>query len=484
MAKILITNAGTTLDKGDEALLNSRVETLREMISDAHFVILTYFPEMACLQNGLEKMEVIAKPVSLRMLIAGTAYIVFIRPWRLVYKFLGEFVDISIKGRKLHEIADTYNPEIIKMHMKKSSADLYAIVTAVFLCSFWRFLNKYLHVNAKSLLREKRLQEYSTSDAIINMGGDGLTETSPSLYFIINLLFGILLGKHVILYAESMSPGRFKGWERYLARFVLNSASLITLREELSKKALQELNINKPPIYVTADSAFLLKTASVQRIDEIFARENIGKNNHPIIGFSVSGFATRFGQSSKSPKEKEEEYIKMLAQSVDYLIDTLDAMIIFIPHNIAPGGDDRLIANAICQRTKNKKNIISIINEYTSEELKGVIGSCDLFIGTRMHATIASTSMCVPTISIAYGHKAHGIIGEMLGQDKYVLDIGGFTGDELISKINDAWNNKEDIRNDLEQRIEIVKERALFNAILVKEILEKSKGFKGYDKNV
>ena len=41
-------------------------------------------------------------------------------------------------------------------------------------------------------------------------------------------------------------------------------------------------------------------------------------------------------------------------------------------------------------------------------------------------------------------------MGKMLGQEKYVLDIKNLDYNTLISKIEDAWNNKEKIKKDLE----------------------------------
>ena len=470
MTKILITNSGTTLDKGNAALLHSRIETLRELIPDADFTVLTYFPETVYKQNqdGLKTFEVIAKGGSLLLIFGGIAFILFIRPWSVAHKYLGKIVDVSIKGRKLHEIASKYDVKMIKMFVKESLISL----SSIFRCGLWALLHEYLHLNARLLINEKRLQEYYNADVIINTGGDNFTESGPSFHCIINLLFGVLMDKPVVLYGESMSTGRFKGLHASIARFTLNRVRLITLREEISKKALQELRIDKPPIYVTADSAFLLKPTPNQTVNRILAREGIDRNDGPIIGVSVSGFATRLGSSSKSPDELYEEYVEVMAQVVDYLIDKLNAVVIFVPHSMAPGGDDRIAAKDICQKAKHKQNVISITNEYTPEELKGIIGTSDLFIGTRMHATIASTSMYVPTIAIAYGHKTHGIIGEMLGQEKYVIDIKELSYESLILTINDAWVNREKIKKELEMKIPIVKEKAMLNGKLVKELLD------------
>ena len=84
-----------------------------------------------------------------------------------------------------------------------------------------------------------------------------------------------------------------------------------------------------------------------------------------------------------------------------------------------------------------------------------------------MHATIASTSMLVPTIGIAYSHKMHGIIGKMLGQEKYILDVKDLNYEGLKSKVYNVWQNREGIRAELARRIPQVKEKALLSGELV-----------------
>lgn len=87
-----------------------------------------------------------------------------------------------------------------------------------------------------------------------------------------------------------------------------------------------------------------------------------------------------------------------------------------------------------------------------------------------MHANISAISMHVPTIAIAWSHKYYGIM-RTLGQEKYVCDVRTTTFDELISKINDAWSNREEIKKTLMHKVRIQKELALFNGELVKGLL-------------
>lgn len=423
MKKIVITNYGSRMNKGDVALLNSRIKTLKEFIPDAEFAVFTYHPEI---DNGPE------------------------------IKYLQ---DISIN---FYDVLGRVG--LSPRWILKTVSSIFKI-----------FLHR-IGLNTK-LNETSGIQEYFNADVIINTGGDVLTEdygTLSFLNYVVNISFGILLTKPVVLYAESMGPFK-KRLNKLIGRFLFNRMALITLREEVSRKHLKELGIDKAPIYVTADSAFLLRPAPHQMIKEIMLKEGIDKNNKPLIGISVSKIIARYGfLDLKDSEEKYNRYIHLMSKVVGYLIEKLNATVIFVPHVIEPwGNDDRTVADDIINLIKNKNKCISIKKEYTAEEIKGIIGECDLFIGARMHATVASTSMFVPTIAIAYSHKTPGIMGKMLGQEKYVLDIKNLDYNTLISKIEDAWNNKEKIKNDLEYKMDDIKERALLNAKLVRDLVVK-----------
>jgi polysaccharide pyruvyl transferase WcaK-like protein len=258
-----------------------------------------------------------------------------------------------------------------------------------------------------------------------------------------------------------------------MANFVLNRVNLITIREEISKKNLNLINVNKPRICLTADSAFLLKAVTAKRLTELLNTENITENDRPLVGISISKIISRYGFADiEKPEEKYQQYVSVMAKTIEYITDNLEATVVIVPHVIDPRkNDDRWVADDVCKLISNKSKVISIKEDYTPEELKGIIGHCDLFIGARMHATIASTSMLVPTIGIAYSHKIYGIVGEMLGQKEYILDVKELTYESLISKIDDVWKNRETIKEQLGIKVPQVKERAMLNGKLVKELL-------------
>ncbi|MDR7665076.1 polysaccharide pyruvyl transferase family protein [Methanosarcina sp. Z-7115] len=337
----------------------------------------------------------------------------------------------------------------------------------LFECCIFRMLNNIgisIPISKKS-----NLFCYYDSDIVINTGGDHLSGEKFGLTSLLNISYAILLDKPVVLYAESL--GYYKNsFFGFIANQVLNRTTLITVREDLSKKYLEQNKITKPKVYLTADSAFNLEPVSQSTVLEILLNEGIDVNKKPIIGINSSGLISLYRESdSENPSQ---EVVSIFARVIDSLAEELDANIIMIPHVYSEKVSDKKSILDIYNIVENKSNVKVILNEYNAKELKGIIGMCDLFVGARMHATIASTSMYVPTVGIAYSHKMYGIIGQMLKQENYIIDVNDLNYDLLKSKIYNCWSNRENIQKDLKYIIPQIKEKSSLNGKYVKDLLD------------
>lgn len=167
-----------------------------------------------------------------------------------------------------------------------------------------------------------------------------------------------------------------------------------------------------------------------------------------------------------------KHYIDLIKKTVEYLTDN-NFQVIFVPHTVSVWedgrGDDRIVATTIYDGLEDKSNVFLVEGDYSPMELKGIIGLCDLFIGSRMHANIAAISSLVPTIAVGWSHKYYGIM-EKVGLDDYVFSFDDLGFEELKEKIEKMWDNREAIRNELKIKVETEKELALKSAKLVRNI--------------
>jgi len=202
-------------------------------------------------------------------------------------------------------------------------------------CTLHRLL-KPLNIPVKG-----KLQDY---DLYIELGTDTHTRYAGSLAFYnsyLSILLFIIIKKPFVMYAESFGP--FKGrLDKFVTRFICNRASLIMVRDEISLGYLRQIKVDNPNLHLTADPAFLFESHSRrERIYEILAGKNIGKDNRRIVGIGISSKISKHAfPEIKSIEEKREVYIELMARLADHIITTLDATVILVPHVVSPGISD------------------------------------------------------------------------------------------------------------------------------------------------
>jgi colanic acid/amylovoran biosynthesis protein len=97
---------------------------------------------------------------------------------------------------------------------------------------------------------------------------------------------------------------------------------------------------------------------------------------------------------------------------------------------------------------------------YDQGEIKYVIGMCDFFIGSRMHACIAALSQCVACVCIAYSDKFIGVM-ETIDHAGVVADARKLSIDQLLVRVAQSYDCRSTIRQQLEQSMPLVARAAL-----------------------
>ena len=145
--------------------------------------------------------------------------------------------------------------------------------------------------------------------------------------------------------------------------------------------------------------------------------------------------------------------VELFAAVADDFIDATGATVTFIAHVTGPGAgrDDREFHRAVQTRMHNRHNAVVVAGDYRPEELKGLIGRCDAFMGLRMHANIAALATNVPTLAIAYSRKAAGIM-TAAGQEHWVYDVREADRETLGTALGNLWSDRDAIREDLTSR--------------------------------
>jgi colanic acid/amylovoran biosynthesis protein len=369
-------------------------------------------------------------------------------------------------------------------------------------CLIWNIIYKCTKKDLKFIINTRKLKEYYSSDLIIHLGMDlysddfgyrTVAEHSK------DILQAVFLGKKVRMWAESIGPFRNK-LTRSIAKFTLNKVTLITLRENISKSYLENISINKPQIHITMDPAFILDPASEIEVKNVLNANKINNLSKPIIGMSLSltymaggmkksgkiAFINRTskflqyvlpekiftpllnrGRKTTIYSSAKDQYTNLMAKVVDTIIEELDADIFLIPHLQHPLIGENNLHEMVLQKSNHKNKINFISNECTAREVKGIIGLCDMMISGRMHAAIAALSQNIPFVGLSYSYKFEGIAA-MTRQEKYVCKE--ITYENIIRKVMEVWNMKEDIAHQLQENRQNVISMAYANGDIIKSI--------------
>ena len=292
-----------------------------------------------------------------------------------------------------------------------------------------------------------------------------LVSIAGNIFALLNLWYATMTRIPVIVCSATIGPYQNK-FSRRVAKHVLNKVNIITLREEYSRDYLQNLGVDKPDIYLSADLAFLMEPPNKEKIPLMLEGMNITSDDRPLVGIAPTAMM--------HTALKQPQYIRLIAELTDFLIEDLNATIIYVTNTY----QDAPITQNIYEKVKNKHKVRILPFNVSASETKGIIGICDVFICSRFHALVASTSLAVPSLGIvAYSrNKFHGIVGKMMGQEDYLLDVddefeyNAFLV-ELKSKAKDLWMNRNLVAENLKERAKIVRERTLLNGMLIKELI-------------
>ena len=307
------------------------------------------------------------------------------------------------------------------------------------------------------------------ADVVVDLSGDMLTEDYGVLVgfsHFLPLLQALALGRPLVICAQSIGPFHKL---TPLAKWILSRSRLITIREKFSAGLISKLRGQAIRPIKTADLAFMLQSASEARTNAILVDEGIESANKLRLGVSVSALLAN--RTNRHLGAARQDKLVVFARALDRLIESTGTQVLLVSHVFGPkpSGDDRQVAVRLGERMRNPVQLIR--GEYRPEELKGIIASCDVFVGCRMHANIAALDSCVPVLGIGYSHKTRGIMAD-LDLEEWVLPVEGLDVETLEAAIIRLIEQASDYRQQLSDRLPEIQRLSRKNIELVARMIE------------
>jgi len=302
----------------------------------------------------------------------------------------------------------------------------------------------------------KLIYKVASCDLLISGGGTLIQDatSTKSLYYYLSIIrLAKMFKRKVMLYANGIGPlTSFRNIET--TKNVLNQVDLITLRDENSKKEIDQIGITKPEIHVTADPAFLLEA------DE--SGEGILEN------YGIPTDKKLLCVSVRKANNNPEDFEETIAEFCDYAVEKYDLFPVFLPMQRRV---DYTIATSIKSKMKNRGVVVG--TNYQVPQMLSLIEKMHICLGMRLHTLIYASSAGVPVIGIVYDPKVNGFL-EYMGEENYI-NTEDISKDKLCEYLDKLCEDYDTTKSNLKYNVRLLQKKAEENVELLKGLLSGGK---------
>ncbi len=410
----------------------------------------------------------------------GAGAIKCVRAWRpgaeiklLDYGKKPEVHNVNINGKD--ELIELVNLRFSKRVFQKNNVAVLIALAAV---------ARLLPRGARKLIigSNPYLREIAEADVAASVaGGDSFSDIYGAgrfFYVALPQVLVLLMGKPLAQLPQTIGPFASR-LPRKIAAGILRRSSVVYSRDYpglLETREILGISGKDDRIRFCYDMGFVLDPVEPPAVSMEPAEWGPGASQPAgtacTVGLNVSGLLFMGGYTRTNMFGLRTDYRVLVKEIIDFLITRKKASVLLVPHVFGSEGteSDSVVCSLLYSELKAKYGpaISCLTGNYDQGEIKHVIGSCDFFIGSRMHSCIAAISQCVPAVPVAYSRKFMGVM-ESVGVDSYVADPCSLEAGAILDIIDKAFEDRVAIAEKLRAQMPAVKEKVL---ALFREIQE------------
>jgi len=287
----------------------------------------------------------------------------------------------------------------------------------------------------------------ATTDLVGDVrGGDSFSDIYGLKRFLIAtlpVLSVIWIKGSIVLFPQTYGPFKSRT-SRRIARWIIRHSSVVIARDLESQRIAQELAGPQQRVLLSPDVAFALYADESHLVQlDGPAPETLPPD---LIGLNVNGLMFNGGYTGKNMFGLTLDYRPFLTELTTALLAVHPGTLLLVPHTYAPAGNvesdndaSLLLKNSLPSALQSRVRIVT--GEYDAHQLKGIIGQCSFFVGSRMHSCIGALSQGVPCVGVAYSMKFRGVF-ESVGMTDWVVDGRTFSNEDAVREITKLYHQR------------------------------------------
>jgi polysaccharide pyruvyl transferase WcaK-like protein len=288
-------------------------------------------------------------------------------------------------------------------------------------------------------------------------GGDSFSDIYGLKRFVLGslpVLSAIWLRGKITLLPQTYGPYKSSA-ARALARYILRHAEVILSRDRASMKLVEELIGPTDRCRLCPDVAFSLQPIRPQQVSV----QPPLPTTHPrcVIGLNINGLMFNGGYTRSNMFGLKLEYPAFLDALMLVLLEHPEHHVLLVPHTFAGPesveSDPHASRQVMARVPPSMAHRVHLVDQaYDQSEIKWVIGLCDFFVGSRMHACVAALSQGIPAVGIAYSKKFHGVF-ESVGAGDWVIDGRDTEATKALARVRELLEKRAELKPALVENV-------------------------------
>lgn len=312
-------------------------------------------------------------------------------------------------------------------------------------------------VDVRALTRRQITPEIRNLDLLV-LGGGGILYDGEAETYMREVFIAHEAGVPVVVYGVSAGPLTTTA-SRRVVRDGLNGCAIVTVRDRQGLRLLEDVGVTRE-IELTADPALLLEPEPLPA--EALRAEGVEFERH-LVGFSVRE------PGPAAPHIDPVEYHAMLAHAADFVVERLNADVVFVPMERA----DLQHSHAVVAEMRNAGRAEILRRRYSPRQTLDLVGRFEFTVGMRLHFLIFAALRGTPFTALPYASKVTGLLEDLEVEMPPLGTVG--TG-QLLARIDRSWDMHEAIRAQIRRRVPVLRERARrTNGLLVQFLEERAR---------
>jgi len=317
----------------------------------------------------------------------------------------------------------------------------------------------------RMIKRNDRLRALAEMDFVGDIhGGDSFSDIYGTGSFVMGVvpnIITILLCKKLFMLPQTYGPYRTRV-ARMLARHILSRATCILSRDRQGLQVVRDIlgpAASGKDIRFCPDVGFVMDYRLPKNPDIVPPVG--GGTGKPLIGFNISGLLYNGGYTGKNMFGLKFDYKMFVERLIEQIMTNTDAHLLLVPHAFGPAGSvnndldaSQVVFDRLPESFTDRVHLVR--REYDHFELKGLIGLCDFFIGSRMHACIGALSQAIPTVGVAYSEKFKGVFAS-IGAGDQVINARHVDLEDAIGRILALYSRRVQAGEEISRLVDSVK---------------------------